>query len=121
MRTLLVLVLVLAGCGPTPTASPDEAPATVAAVDPCAEPVAELRTLASRLDVGLTLEQYLDALGAAKAVVDASGCDAVEEALGHHLAAADRWRECQATVGGCSDARIARIRVDWDAAAAALP
>lgn len=116
-RLILAAALVLAGCGGTATA-PTIEPSVAPSADPCAAAITAVQALASRLSVGMTHEQYTAALGDTAVVVDASGCTTLDATMTAYKAAADRWAGCLPT---CYEANFARIQIDWDEAAAAMP
>lgn len=117
MRLLILATTALAACSSTSATAP--VASVAATTDPCGAAVTAVKALASRVSVGVTHEQYTAALGDTAVAVDASGCiTTVDTAMAAYRAAAGRWVACEPS---CSEANLARIRVDWAEAAAALP
>ena len=129
-RVVLALALIaLAACGGDASGAPGATAAPQAVSQDCAdalEPFLDaLKSLDSRLGIGLTYGDYGDKLGDVKTAYDdidfreldagciaAVGVDA-EKALNHYITAYTTWHGCIARTGCDTDSIRSDLRSEW--------
>lgn len=130
----LVVVLAAAGCGGSTSASsaPGATPAPAVVSQDCADSLAPfldaLKSLSSRLDIGLTYADYGSKLGDVKTAYDdvdfkkldascisAIGVDA-EAALNHYITAYTTWHDCISSTSCSNDSIKPKLQAEWASA-----
>jgi hypothetical protein len=138
------LALTISACGSTGSASPGKATTTTeaapapphkpqASAKPCRAQVgdflASLETLRRKLEVGLSYDDYVAAVGKARAAYDRLPADRLEidclvkagtpaeKAFNEYIAAANAWGECLSEAGCRAGSIEEQLQGEWRVAA----